>query len=173
MPAPPGEFYRRAADGTEVDRHVYPDGQWVFFGERGGQPMRRVELALTSRGGRIERIGLRFECPAGRAELIAAIPDPGPYDWDLFAVDHQLDSALELSMTEGALARHGQTLLDIRDWNRRATFAHNVPAADSAERTSAGAGPGTAAGTGAVVYPAVDLRCYRLERFAQLQSQDR
>ncbi|MCG8420334.1 MAG: hypothetical protein MJE77_20570 [Proteobacteria bacterium] len=135
------EFYRLEPDGTEIDSHVYPDGQWIFFGHAGPHPIKRVRLVLRSKSGVIESIELGFWCPV---ERMADIPDTGNYDLDCFVLDPGLLCDVELSMSGPALERHGKALLGIKDWNRRATYQVDGR------------------------YPAVDLRFYRLDRFAQI-----
>lgn len=139
---PGEEFYRLEPDGTEIDRHRYSDGQWIFFADSGPAPTRRVALELRSRGGEPLSVHLRFWCAADKMKQI---PDTGDYDLAFFVLDDSMPCDVEFSMKDEALARYGKTLLDIKDWDRRATYDDDG------------------------VFPAVDLRFYRLDRFAQIQ----
>lgn len=137
------EIYRLDPDGLETDKHVYPDGQWVFFGDAGPQPVDRVMLELQSQEGTARSIVLRFWCSA---ERIPQIPDPGEYDFDIFVVDPALTCAVEMTMKPEVVDRFGAVLLALDDWNKRATYE-----VDGA-------------------FPAVDLRGYVMTRFAQFQG---
>ena len=137
------EIYRHDPDGLETDRHVYGDGQWVFFGDAGPRPVERATLEIQSRGGAVRSIALHFQCST---ERVREIPDPGPYDFDVFALDPTLACAVEMAMKPEVIAQHGEVLLALDDWNKRATYEVDGR------------------------FPAVDLDGYIMTRFAQLQG---